>query len=74
VAAGKGAGGYDTIQEAAAKMARLRADSYKPNAANHKVYDKLFAEYVTLHDYFGRGANDAMKRLKKMRADILAGK
>ncbi len=74
VAAGKAAGGYDTIQEAAAKMARLRSDSYKPDAANHQTYDKLFAEYMTLHDYFGRGANDAMKRLKKMRADILAGK
>ena len=37
------------------------------------VYDQLYAEYVTLHDYFGRGANDVMKRLKEMRARILAG-
>jgi L-ribulokinase len=70
VAAGKAAGGYDSIQEAAARMARLRADSYRPNAANHKVYGTLFAEYMTLHDYFGRGANDAMKRLKALRASI----
>ena len=31
------------------------------------VYDKLFAEYVSLHDYFGRGANDVMKSLKELR-------
>jgi L-ribulokinase len=74
VAAGKAAGGYATIVEAAAHMARLRADAYKPNAANHRAYDNLFAEYLTLHDYFGRGGNDAMKRLKAMRGAILAAK
>ena len=33
------------------------------------IYDKLFAEYVTLHDYFGRGANDVMKRLKAIKKE-----
>ena len=33
------------------------------------IYDKLFAEYVTLHDYFGRGANDIMKRLKAIKKE-----
>jgi len=28
------------------------------------LYDALYAEYVALHDYFGRGGNDVMKRLK----------
>ncbi len=28
---------------------------------------KLFAEYQKLHDYFGRGANDVMKRLKALK-------
>ncbi len=73
VAAGKAAGGYGSIVEAAAKMARLQPQGYKPNAANHTVYNRLFAEYKTLHDYFGRGANDVMKRLKKMRAEVVAG-
>ena len=36
--------------------------------ANAKVYDKLFTEYRVLHDYFGRGANDVMKRLKAIKA------
>jgi L-ribulokinase len=54
-------------------MARLRSEAYHPIPANQKVYDKLYAEYATLHDYFGRGPNDVMKRLKEMRAKILAG-
>ena len=69
VAAGKAAGGYDTIQEASAAMARLRDEKYVPIPENTAVYDKLYAEYVTLHDYFGRGANDVMKRLKALRAE-----
>jgi L-ribulokinase len=36
------------------------------------VYDQLFAEYVKLHDHFGRGANDVMKRLKALRQQVLA--
>jgi L-ribulokinase len=54
-------------------MARMRSEAYTPIPANQKVYDQLYAEYVTLHDYFGRGGNDVMKRLKEMRARILAG-
>ncbi len=70
VAAGAAAGGYDTIQEAAAHMAHLKDESYKPIAAHKAVYDRLYAEYVTLHDYFGRGANDVMKRLKALKAEM----
>ncbi|MEW5961848.1 MAG: ribulokinase, partial [Chloroflexota bacterium] len=70
VAAGRTAGGYDTIVEAARSMARLRAEMYEPNPEYKQVYDQLYAEYETLHDYFGRGANDVMKRLKKLKAEI----
>jgi L-ribulokinase len=31
------------------------------------VYDDLYAEYVTLHDYFGRGANEVLHRLRALR-------
>ena len=65
VAAGRAAGGHDTIQGAAAAMAGVRAKTYRPRA--HAVYEKLFAEYDALHDYFGRGPNDVMKRLKAMK-------
>jgi L-ribulokinase len=68
LAAGAKEGGYDSIVDASAKMARLRKESYHPVDASKAVYDKLFAEYVALHDYFGRGQNDVMKRLKIIRA------
>ena len=48
-------------------MARLHSESYTPNPENQAIYEQLYQEYVTLHDYFGRGANDVMKRLKKLR-------
>ncbi len=72
VAAGRAAGGYDSIFEATPKMARLKKEVYTPNAAAHKVYDDLYSEYVTLHDYFGRGANNVMKRLKRIKAEARA--
>ncbi len=74
VAAGKAAGGYDSIVEATQAMARLRDDHYEPQPDAVGVYQRLYAEYVTLHDYFGRGGNDVMKRLKTLKAGVLAGK
>jgi L-ribulokinase len=71
VAAGAEAGGYNSIVEASKKMARLREEAYHPIPENQQVYDKLYAEYVTLHDYFGRGENDVMKRLKRLKAEVL---
>jgi L-ribulokinase len=74
VAAGAAAGGYDSIVDAAEKMARLRDECYEPIPEHKAVYDKLYAEYLLLHDTFGRGQNDAMKRLKHLKAEVLAGK
>lgn len=70
VAAGKERGGYDSIFEAAKKMAKLKDYSYKPNPQNHEIYKKLYREYRILHDYFGRGANDVMKRLKEIKDEV----
>jgi L-ribulokinase len=70
VAAGKAAGGYDNIVEAAQKMARLKEETFKPILENKKIYDRLYAEYVRLHDYFGRGENNVMKTLKKIRDEV----
>ena len=69
VAAGSAAGGYDSIMDASTHMARLRRESYHPIVEHKAIYDRLFAEYVTLHDYFGRGENDAMKRLKAIKLE-----
>lgn len=68
VAAGASAGGYDSIYEAAKSMAALKDVVYRPIPENQAVYEKLYAEYVLLHDYFGRGSNDVMKRLKAIKA------
>jgi L-ribulokinase len=73
VAAGEAAGGYDAIFEAAQHMARLQDVVYRPDPAHKAIYDQLYAEYRTLHDYFGRGQNDAMKRLKDLRQQVLSG-
>ena len=70
LAAGKDAGGFDTVQEAAAVMAKVKDYTYKPVKENVEIYDRLFAEYRVLHDYFGRGANDVMKRLKAIRKEV----
>ena len=70
VAAGKAVGGYDSIYAAAQEMAHLKDETFKPIPANQVVYEKLFAEYLRLHDYFGRGGNNVMKTLKQIKAEV----
>ncbi|MCC3376127.1 ribulokinase [Cohnella sp. REN36] len=67
VAAGSAKGGYDNVVEAAKAMARVREETFKPIPENVAVYERLYAEYRALHDYFGRGANDVMKRLRTLK-------
>jgi L-ribulokinase len=74
VAATKAAGGYDTIYDASKAMAHLRDERYIPHPAHTQAYDELFADYKLLHNYFGRGENDVMKRLKSMKARVRAAK
>jgi len=64
VAAGKDNGGFDKIEDAAKVMAKLKDKVYRPNKKNVELYNELYDEYKILHDYFGRGANDVMKRMK----------
>ena len=70
VAAGAAAGGYDDITHAADKMARVRDESFVPNAKNHTMYQKLFSEYERLHDLFGRGVDPAMRNLKQIKLSV----
>lgn len=64
------AGVYPDIHAAADKMGKLKSEVVRPIADNQVVYDRLYAEYKTLYSYFGRGANDVMKRLKKLRNEV----
>ena len=57
------AGIYPNIPTAAAAMGSPVVKTYTPKAENQKAYEKLYADYVTLYDYFGRGGNNVMKRL-----------
>jgi L-ribulokinase len=72
VGAGAAGGGYDSIVDAAQKMARVQKLTFKPDVNRHATYDQLYTEYRTLHDYFGRGGNDVMKHLKSMRRELAA--
>ncbi|GKU81908.1 ribulokinase [Niallia sp. NCCP-28] len=67
VAAGKDCGGYDTITDAAREMGKTKDKVYHPLKKNAEVYDQLFAEYSKLYDYFGRGENNVMKTLKRLK-------
>lgn len=69
VAAGADQGGYDSIFDAAETMGKVEEYTYKPIPENVERYKKLFDEFELLHDYFGRGENDVMKRLKKIKYD-----
>jgi len=66
------AGAYADVTAASEAMGRVQRDAYVPNPANHAAYDKLYAEYSLLHDYFGRGTNDVLRRLRRIRVEASA--
>jgi L-ribulokinase len=61
------AGAYPDVAAAAQVMGRSEKNVYRPVKENVAVYDELFEEYRTLHDYFGRGENKVMHRLRDLR-------
>lgn len=65
------AGIHPDIRAAAAAMARVLPHVYTPDEEAAAVYDRLYDEYLLLHDHFGAGGNDVMRRLKAMRREIL---
>jgi L-ribulokinase len=58
------AGAFPNVVAASAAMGSVHRNHFEPNKAAADVYDRMYAEYSLLHDYFGRGTNDVMKRLK----------
>ncbi|MBE6530968.1 MAG: ribulokinase [Ruminococcaceae bacterium] len=60
-------GAYDSVVKASEKMSKPVHKVYYPNEDNRIVYEGLFEEYKRLHDYFGRGGNDVMRRMADMR-------
>jgi L-ribulokinase len=68
VAAGESGGGYGDLATAARRMGGLKERAYTPDAAEGEVYDRLYGEFVRLHDLFGRGGDEVMRRLRAWRA------
>jgi L-ribulokinase len=64
------AGAYPDIHAAAHAMGGRHVGVYQPDPDGVTAYDELYREYVTLHDYFGRGGNEVMHRLKEIRRRV----
>jgi L-ribulokinase len=57
------AGLFADIPTAVAHYALPDKAYYHPIPENSEAYDHIYAEYLRLHDYFGKGGNDVMMRL-----------
>ena len=44
-------------------------EEYVPVDSHHAVYDRLYGEYLRLHDYFGRAEIGGMKLLKQIQLE-----
>lgn len=64
------AGAYPDVRAAGSVMGGRIRHAYTPDSARVEAYDELYAEYKQLHDYFGRGNNDVMRRLKAIRRRV----
>lgn len=71
-AAGRQRGGYDSVFEAVERMVSPSEAVYVPNKSNEDVYNKLYEQYVLLHDFFGRGGSDVMQTLKHIKNSCTA--
>lgn len=61
------AGLYPDVKAASAAMGAKEDGVYQVDEERAVQYDALYAEYARLHDYFGRGGNQVMRRLKEIR-------
>lgn len=66
------AGAYPDIRTAADSMGKVQRGVYLPDPERAAAYEHLYAEYRLLHDYFGRGTNEVMHRLRRIRAEASA--
>ena len=67
-AAAKEQTGYPDVFAAVENMADRNFTVYTPTEQHQSVYEALYREYCTLHDYFGCGENRVMERLYHQRA------
>ena len=65
------AGAYADVHAASRAMGKVQRGVYQPDPVRADAYDELFAEYRELHDYFGRGGNKVMHRLRRLRREAM---
>ncbi len=70
------AGAHRDFPAAQRAMTRLKKKSFKPISANRRTYERLYAQYRTLHDGFGGVRRDSdfsrtMKELLAIRSETL---
>lgn len=66
------AGAHPDIHAASDAMGRVREETVDPDPARAAAYDDLFAVYTELHDHFGRGGTESLRRLRAIRNAALA--
>ena len=62
-------GAHRSIGEASERMGTPATVTYLPDDQSRYEYDALYAEYMRLHDLFGRGGDNVMKTLKRIRGE-----
>jgi L-ribulokinase len=65
------AGAYPDVAEASEAMGRRQVAAYHPDPRRSQVYDDMFADYLALHEQFGRESH-LMRRLRARRRTALA--
>ena len=58
----------DAVSQAVRRMMPRETAHYQPNPRHQAAYDSLYAHYRRLHDHYGRGENDIMKNLLRLKA------
>lgn len=66
-AAGPAVGGYASLCDAVLRMAPPPGIRQRPRAAHRAACDALYRIYRDVHDHFGRGGTDVMRRLAELR-------
>ncbi len=74
VAAGKAAGGYDDVLEAVRHIGHKDGKRFLPDKVSSETYNLLYTEYARLYDYFGRGMNPVMERLRMYQEKAIEGR
>lgn len=68
-AASEEVSGYKDVKEIVAKLGKEGKKIYHSKEEHVKVYDELYMEYKNLYEYFGKGMNDIMMHLNKIRGE-----